>query len=143
MLVSAVQQHESVIIMYTYFLLLEPPPPPPGHHRAPGGASRATQQLPIYLHEVVYVCRCYLLNLPHLRHPPLCPQVCALCLCLHSFPAHRFIITIVESIYMRSYRIFIFLFLTYFTVYNTEPVFKVNIHQHAVAEGPFCFLKNF
>ena len=44
---------------------------------------------------------------------------------------------------MCSYRVFIFLFLTYFTVYNTVTVFKVNIHEHAVAEGPVCFLKNF
>ena len=143
MLVSVVQQHESVIIMYIYLLPFESPSHPSGSSSAPGGAPCVTQQLPIYLH-VVSVCQCHLLNLSHLYHPPLCPQVCALRLCLLSFPAHRFIITIVvDSIYMSSYRIFIFLFLTYFTVYNTEPVFKVNTHQHAVAEGPFCFLKNF
>ena len=35
--------------------------------------------------------------------PPLCPQVCSLCLCLSSFPAYRFISTIfLDSIYMHS-----------------------------------------
>ena len=51
--------------------------------------------------------------------PPLGPQVCSLHLCLHSFPANRFINTIIlESIGMCSYTMSVFLFLTYFTLYN-------------------------
>ena len=50
-LVSAVQQHESVITIHIYPLTLEPPSSPPhpvplGHHRAPGWALCVIQQLP-------------------------------------------------------------------------------------------------
>ena len=49
----------------------------------------------------------------------LCPQVPSLRLCLYSCPADRFISTIfLDSIHMRSYTKSVFLFLTYFTLYN-------------------------
>ena len=51
--------------------------------------------------------------------PLLCPQICSLCLLLHCCPANRIISTIfLDSIYMSQYTIFIFLFLTYFPLYN-------------------------
>ena len=51
----------------------------------------------------VYTCQCHSLDLAHPLLPPLCPQVCSLCLCLSSFPAYRFISTIfLDSIYMHS-----------------------------------------
>ena len=50
-LVSAVQQHESVITIHIYSLTLEPPssspcPIPLGRHRAPGWAPCVIYQLP-------------------------------------------------------------------------------------------------
>ena len=50
-LVSAIQQCESVMIMYIFSLPLEPPSPSPlstplGHYRAPGWATFDIQQLP-------------------------------------------------------------------------------------------------
>ena len=41
-------------------------------------------------HTAIDVCQCYFLSSSHV----LCPQVHSLCLCLCSFPAHRFISTI-------------------------------------------------
>ena len=50
-LVSAIQQCESVIIMYIFSLPLEPPSPPSlstplGYYRAPGWATFDIQQVP-------------------------------------------------------------------------------------------------
>ena len=47
--------------------------------------------LRIYLYMVMCMFQCYSLNLPHPLLPPLCPQVCSLCLCLHCSPANRYI----------------------------------------------------
>ena len=58
---------------------------------------------PSILHVVVYMFPCYWLNSSHALLPPLCPQVCSLCLCLHCCPANRFIGTIfLDSIRMHS-----------------------------------------
>ena len=43
---------------------------------------------------IVYICQCYFLNLSYPLLPPLCPQVCSLCLRLHFFPVNRFIRTV-------------------------------------------------
>ena len=43
---------------------------------------------------VVYICQHYFLNLPHPLTPLLCPQAHSLHVCLHSFPANRFISTV-------------------------------------------------
>ena len=52
-----------------------------------------------------------------LSSPILCPYICQLCLFLHCCPANKFISTIfLDSIHMLQHMIFIFL--TYFTVYN-------------------------
>ena len=39
----------------------------------------------------------------HPPSPPLCPQVCFLCLHLHCYPANGFISTFLDSIYMYQY----------------------------------------
>ena len=50
---------------------------------------------------VMYMFQCYSLNSSHPLLPPLCPQVCSLCLCLHCYPTNRFISTIfLDSIYI-------------------------------------------
>ena len=53
--------------------------------------------------------------------PSLCPQVHSLHLRLYSCPGPRFLRTIflfLESIYMCQHVVFVFLFLTYFTLYD-------------------------
>ena len=55
---------------------------------------------------------------PAYPSPSPCPQVHSLCLCLYSCPAPRFIRTFLDSIYMCSHMVFVFLFLTYFTPYD-------------------------
>ena len=69
--------------------------------------------------------------------PQLGPQVCLLHLCLHSFPANRFINTIfLESIDMCSYTMFVFLFLTYFSLCITGSRF---IHLTRTHSDSFFF----
>ena len=46
------------------------------------------------------------------------PRVCSLLLCLFCCLAYRIITVFLNSIYMHSYTVFGFLFLTYFTLYN-------------------------
>ena len=71
------------------------------------------------LHMVIYVFQCYSLKT---SHPCLLPQstkVCSLHLCLFCRLAYRIVITIfLNSMYMHSYTVLVFLFLTYFTLYN-------------------------
>ena len=68
---------------------------------------------------VVYML--ILLSLFVLPSLPLsCPQIHSLCLCLYSCAANRLIHTIfLDSTYMCYYTIFVILFLTYFTMYQT------------------------
>ena len=63
---------------------------------------------------------------PPARHfPPWCPYVCSLHLCLFlpCKPVHLYIF--LDSTYMRQYTIFVFLFLTYFTLYDC-----LYVHPH-------------
>ena len=69
----------------------------------------------------IYEFQCYNLKSSHFPLPPLCPQVCSLCLCLYSCPTNRFIGIIfvdfldhIDALYV----ILAFLFLTYFTLYK-------------------------
>ena len=58
-----------------------------------------------------------------LTHTPLprCARKAFLCLCLYSCPANRFICTIfLDSTYMCSRRMLVFLFLTYSTLYDRQ-----------------------
>ena len=90
---------------YTYvpsFLKLPPtshPSPPPGGHRALWVSWVNYPWLSI-LHTVIQMFPSYCLNSSHPLLPPLCPQVCSPCLCLHCCPTNSFISTIfLHSIY--------------------------------------------
>ena len=114
---------------YTYVpcILNLPPissPPHPtsvGFHRAVGWAPCVTQQIPLaicFTYDNAYVSMLLSQFIPPIP-PVLCPRVCSLCLRLHCCPANGFIRTIfLDAIHMRSYTIFVFLFVTYFTLYN-------------------------
>ena len=92
---------------------LPPHPTSLGCHRALGWVPCVTCKFPLALYFTygkAYVSIPLFPFVPPLL-PLLFPQVCSLCLCLHCCPANRFISTIfLDSI--------VFLFLTYFTVYN-------------------------
>ena len=119
--------------MYTY-IPISPPScvslPPSLSHSSRGTQSTelislcyaaASYQLSI-LHLVVYICPCHSHFVPAYPSPSLCPQVNSLHLRLYSCPASRFFRTIffffLHSIYMCQHTVFVFLFLTYFTLYD-------------------------
>ena len=93
-------------------------------HRAdlPLCYGAASHQLSI-LHLVVYICPCHSLTLSQLTLPPPCVLKSILYgLRLYSCPAPRFFRTIfffLDSIYMCQHTVFVFLFLTYFTLYDS------------------------
>ena len=71
------------------------------------------------LHMVIYMFQSYSLKSSHPRLLPHSPKVCSLYLCLFCCLVCRVIVTVfLNSIYMHSYTILLFLFLTYFTLYN-------------------------
>ena len=98
-----------------------PQPTSLGHHRAQSWAPCAIRQVPIavyFTHGSVYMSIPISQFIPPSLPPP-CPHVHSLCLHLYSCPANRFICTIFEvSTYMHWYTIFVFLFLTYFTLHS-------------------------
>ena len=68
---------------------------------------------------VLYMFQCHSLKSSHLLSPSFCTKVCSLCLPLSCCPANKFINTVfLDSIYRCWCTIFVFLFLTYFTLYN-------------------------
>ena len=68
---------------------------------------------------VVYICQCYSLTTSQAPLPPLCPQVHSQRLHLYYCPTTRFLSTIfLDSIYMLQHMVFVFLFLTYCTLYD-------------------------
>ena len=140
-LVSAVQHCESVIIIYIYDLSIPPNPSSLGCHRVPGWIPCVIQQLPnsyfthvhlvvciyvyvcvyVYIYIYIYIYICYFLNLSYFHLPPHQPvsQVHSLHLCLHSFPTNRDHQHCFSRFHIYAYyTIFVFLFLTYFTLYN-------------------------
>ena len=111
--------------MYTYIptLLTLCPlhhPTALGHHRALSCCSALYSSFPLaiiwqYIYVNVTLSLCPTLSFPTTP----CPQVHSLHFCLYSCPENRFISTIfLDSTYMHQYQcmIFVFLFLTYFTV---------------------------
>ena len=94
-------------------------PEPLGCYREAGWTPCARQQLPTSCLSYIWSrFRCYSCNLSHPLPPTLC-AVCSLCLHLYSCPANRFTSTLfIDPIYMYYYMIFVFLFLTYLTLYN-------------------------
>ena len=85
------------------------------------------------------VCVCVCVNFILVTHPlsPLCPHVCSLRLCLYSCPGNRFVCTFfLDSTYRHWYMILVFLFLTYFTLYDS-----LWVHPHLYkwpSFVPFC-----
>ena len=73
-----------------------PPPPHPtplGCHRAPDWAVCAIKQFPTN-YFTYGMFHCYFLTLSHPLLPPLCSQICSLCLHLYSCPENGYISTI-------------------------------------------------
>ena len=106
-LVSAIWQHESAIIIHIFPSLRNfppiPHPTPLGHHRVRLSSLcyMATSHQLFILHMTVYICQFYFLHSPHPLLPSLCPQGHSLHLQLHSFPANSFISTIFpDFVYM-------------------------------------------
>ena len=64
--------------------------------------------------------QCYSLKTSHRCLLPLSPKICSLHLCLLCCAACRIVVTVfLNPIYTLLYTVFIFLFLTYFTMYNS------------------------
>ena len=102
---------------------LPPNPTPLGCYRAPIWVPWVIQQIPIGYLFYMWYCKfsCYSFHTFHSFPSPFppCPYVCSLCLFLHCCPANKFISTIfLDSIYICISIRFIFLFLTYFTLYK-------------------------
>ena len=72
------------------------------------------------LHMVMYKLQSYSLNSSLPLLPPLCP-VCSLWLHLHCCPANRFVSTSFYILFVCINMIFVFFFLTYFTLYHRLP----------------------
>ena len=70
-------------------------------------------------HMVIYMFQCDSLKSSHPRLLPQSPKVCSLHLCRFCCLIYRVIVTIfLNSIYMCQYTALVFLFLTYFILYN-------------------------
>ena len=112
------------VYIYTHRLPLEPPTPIPPLQVITEGqlgslSCIATSHQLSILHMMVYMCQFYSLKSSHPLHPPLCPQVLSVCLHFCFFSVNSIFSTVfLDSIYMHKYAIFVFLFLTYFTLYN-------------------------
>ena len=133
-LVSATHQHESVIGIHP--LLLEPPSNPTTSHpcrlsQDTGLSSlcytEASHQLFI-LRMVMYMFQCCSLNSSHPLLPLLCPQVCSLRLHLYCLPCKQIYQYHFSRVYIQidryRYMTFVFLFLSYFNLYN-----RIQIHS--------------
>ena len=85
-LVSAIQQCKSVIILYIYILSLLNLPPLTSSLPFRSSQSTRLSGLPLLfsnipltvLHLIVYICQYHFLNFSHPQLPQLCPQVCSL-----------------------------------------------------------------
>ena len=101
-----------------------PPPPTPPH---PSRLSQSTILSSLHhtanphwlsmFHMVMCMFQYYSRFVPPSR-PPLCHQVCPLCLHLHPAQQIHFQCCLLDSMYMCQDTMFIFLFLTFFTLYN-------------------------
>ena len=85
------------------------------------GSQRVRHDLATFTHSSILhmVMLVSMLLFPYISPSPLLspsPLAYSLCLFLHGYPVNKFFSTI--SIYMCQNMIFIFLFLTYFTLYN-------------------------
>ena len=84
--------------------------------------AAASHQLSV-LHLVVYICQCFSLTLSQLIFPlpvsssPFSMSVSSFLSCLQVHQNHFFSFSL-DSIYMSKHTVFVFLFLTYFTLYD-------------------------
>ena len=121
-LVSAIHQHESAIGIHMS---------PPCWNTLPSSHPSVMLQSPSLnsmshtgnSHWLTFLWWCICLNASlsncptHPLFPSMCPQVCSLCPYHHCCPTNWFIsATFLDSLYMHQY-IFVFLLLTYFTLY--------------------------
>ena len=68
---------------------------------------------------IIHMFQCCSLKSSHPHLLPQSPKDCSIYLCLFCCLALRVIVTIfLNSIYMRSYTVLVFFFLTYFTLFN-------------------------
>ena len=129
-MVFAIHQHESAMGIH-----VSQHPESPSHllpHPIPLGCPRALALGALLrtsnwhwsssLHMVMYLFQCYSLKSSHPHLLPLSPKVCSLRLVLFCCLAYRVVVTIsLNSIYLYLYALIysiVFLFLTYFTLYN-------------------------
>ena len=127
MLISAVQQSESAVCIHISTLSWVSLPLHPlipllwviTEHQAELPVQYSSFPLST-VRMAVCICQCCSPNPSHPLLAPLCPHVCFLHLRLCSCPANRSINTIfLDSVYMCLYMLFVFLFLTYFTLWQT------------------------
>ena len=99
-----------------------PHPIPQGHPSAPALSTlshASNLDWRSVSHMIIYMFQCYSFKSSHPHILPQSPKVYSLYLCLFCSLANRIIVTIfLNSIYMHSYTVLVFFFLTYFTLYN-------------------------
>ena len=126
MVVFAIHSHESAMGVQVSPILKPLPPPSPSH---PSGSSQCTSpEHPVsgtkpelvicFTYGSIHVSMLFTQIIPPSPSPTEA-KVCFLHLCLFCCLAYRVIITIfLNSTYMCYYTVLVFLFLTYFTLYN-------------------------
>ena len=132
MLVSTVQQTESIIYMNICIFPIEPSSPTPhlnplSHHRTLSWASCAIKQFPTnyFKHHNVYNAILFSQFILPSLSPSMSRSPSSMSGSLF-LPANRFNSTIfLDSVYIHKYTIFVFLFLTYCTLYG-----RLHIHPH-------------
>ena len=107
-----------------------------------------TSHQPFILPMTMYMCQCYSLNSSHLLLPPLCPQVCPLCLSVLTLKTGSSVPSFQFPHICAQYMIFVLLFLTYFTLNNRLLVgphrqnglkfITFSIPFHDTSESQFC-----
>ena len=99
--------------------------------------SHWSSVLHIYIYIYIYMFQCYSLKSSQALLPPLSPKVCSLCLCLLCCPACRTVrIIFLNSRCMSLYTVFVFLFLTYFTLFK----YKGSRFIHLIRTDSHAFL---
>ena len=130
--------HTSTLICHRYIRVSHPEPHSYLPPQTPSGSCQCTSPerpvsciepgLAIYftygnIHVSMLSSQCY-----SLRLLPQSPKVYSLHLCLLCCLAYRVIVTIfLNSIYMSSYTVLVFFFLTYITLYN-----RFQFHPHLI-----------
>ena len=129
------------LYVHIYPLPLGPPsqptPIPPfwviTEHGAELPAPYSSFPSAIYCTHAVYICTNPNPPVPPTLPFPTCPHVHSLHLCIYSCPAHTFICTNFFGFHMYTL-IFIFLFMTYFTTYDSLQFYS------CLSKSPVLFL---